>query len=148
MPSFIWNSMVFSSDLSQEFFIHLSKRILIHHEYFEVGYLSLSVWMVCWLIILSGPMILMVYLLRYAYTQVEIQDLILTYKTGLFFTSIREVDIRDIEELFVNSGVFGTALGYGYVTFFVEGDKFTIPNLNKPQAFINRINYIKSSHRS
>jgi hypothetical protein len=74
-----------------------------------------------------------IYFSRY----VLVSDNRLIYKTGLFFIHIMEIEIDEIEEIHMNSGVLGSLLNYAYIYVDMRfvGDAY-IPCVPKPYLFM------------
>lgn len=73
-----------------------------------------------------------------AYT--VITDRRLIYKTGLFFIHIQEIEIEEIEEMHLSSGVLGNFLNYAYIYVDMRfvGEQ-TIPCVPKPYLFLRHL---------
>ena len=96
--------------------------------------------------ILFAILMLFHYIKVYYSSHLTITNSRLIIKTGLIFIRIQEIEIEEIKEINVSSGLLGNFLNYGYIHIDMRfvGEAF-IPCVPKPFDFIHKIN---SSHQS
>jgi hypothetical protein len=115
---------------------------LINFERITVWAQALTIIMVMG--ILLGLIIWFFYILKYISSIVIITENRLIYKTGLLIIHIEQIEIDEIEEVHLNTGLLGRIFNYAYVHFDMRfvGEKM-IPMVAKPYKLVT---YLHRSH--
>lgn len=90
--------------------------------------------------LIIGGLYLMVYVLKVIYTEIALTNKRIIYKTGLLFVKVKEIDIEEISGENMDTGYFGSVLGYAYLMLdcrFV-GD-VTLPAISNANAFVKAL---------
>lgn len=90
--------------------------------------------------LMLGLIVPLYYLKMYFSRYIVVTDNRLIYKTGLLFIHIMEIEIDEIEEVHLNSGLLGGLLDYGYIYVDMRfvGDA-NIPCVPKPYLFMQSL---------
>ena len=97
--------------------------------------------------LVTGFLIMLVYLFKLMGTEIALTNKRLIFKTGLIFVQSREVELSEISEVRIDNGWFGAVLGYGVLHLdcrFV-GD-FALPVVKNPYNLLRQINKLRTGH--
>lgn len=97
--------------------------------------------------LVTGFLIMLVYLFKLMGTEIALTNKRLIFKTGMFFVQSREVELSEISEVRIDNGWLGAVLGYGVLHLdcrFV-GD-FALPVVKNPYNLLRQINKLRAGH--
>lgn len=133
-----WQFLVYVDELPSKTAVFLPP-LLAHLLDYMVGLIP----------VLTGLLILLIYIFKMIGTEVALTNKRLIYKTGVFLVQSHEVEIAEISEIRVDNGLLGTLLNYGSMALdcrFV-GD-FALPVMNRPYNLLRQINKLRGLHQA
>ena len=132
LPCLIWNNQ------TPDFGIGL--RFLTYETIgFAQASLSVKTMVLAAMSLLFAGVYYFVYnIVKYMTSVIIITENRLIYKTGLVFIHIEEIEIDEIEEVHINSGILGRFFNYAYIHVDMRfvGDKM-IPTVSTPYKVVN-----------
>jgi len=138
IPSIFWNNQTPDFSKGLDFIIFYTPLFVGADIYVQLVLASMIV------IILAGLFICVFYIVKYISSILIITENRFIYKTGLVFIHIEEIEIDEIEEVHINTGVMGRFLNYAniHVDMRFVGEKL-VSNVANPYYVIN---YLHRSH--
>ena len=139
IPNILWNAGYPDFILGYKYLVALLQKEdfawSLGNDWLEYGVIVLSL-----LSIVMAFIAFLYYTKVYFSSYIVISDNRLIYKTGLFFVYIMEIEIDEIEEIHLHSGVFGALLDYGYIHVDMRfvGEAL-LPCVPKPYLFMRAL---------
>lgn len=93
------------------------------------------------LFVIFGGFYFLLYLMKVLYTEIALTDKRVIHKTGFIFVKINEIDIEEISAENMDTGYFGSLLGYAYIML----DCRFVGDIRLP-AVANANTFVKALH--
>lgn len=131
--------------LNWQVFLHARELPSETLDFLPVPLALLSDFALALIPLVTGFLIMLVYLFKLMGTEIALTNKRLIFKTGLVFVQSREVELSEISEVRIDNGWFGAMLDYGVLNLdcrFV-GD-IALPVVKNPYNLLRHINKLRA----
>ena len=138
IPSIFWNHQIPDFAEGFNFLVFYGLHFREADIYIQLVLAAMVV------VIFTGLCLCIYYMVKYLTSIILITENRFIYKTGLIFIHIEEIEIDEIEEVHINTGILGRFFNYAYIHVDMRfvGEKM-IGNVARPYQLVN---YLHRSH--